>query len=271
MSLFCGAGPGPCGRPARPYPCGPRCAALPLRRRRPPRTAFHIQHTRGVGELSHSAREWVWEKSTTRGTARLVLLALAERVGESCVAFGSTRALAARTNASERAVSDAIKATIRLGELELVEGRRGPYGARVYRLPDAVGWVPGAAVEGVQILQPRRTGVRKLHPRGRRFFRGGLQFLRGWGGRFCTPEPEEREWNGKEAEGRARARGLCRRGWRCCDLSAFRLDPGRRADRVGRCLRPPAAPRARRPRPRNREVARPPGDCAGPDRGPMAR
>ncbi|WP_371518010.1 helix-turn-helix domain-containing protein [Kitasatospora sp. NBC_01300] len=98
--------------------------------------------------MSHSAREWVWEKSTTRGTARLVLLALAERVGESCVAFGSTRALAARTNASERAVSDAIKATIRLGELELVEGRRGPYGARVYRLPDAVGWVPGAAVEG---------------------------------------------------------------------------------------------------------------------------
>ncbi|MFE7638327.1 helix-turn-helix domain-containing protein [Kitasatospora sp. NPDC057518] len=77
-----------------------------------------------------------------------MLLALAERAGTACVAFGSTRTLAVRANASERAVSDAIKAAIRLGELELVEGRRGPYGARVYRLPKAVGWTPGTAVEG---------------------------------------------------------------------------------------------------------------------------
>ncbi|MFD4659320.1 helix-turn-helix domain-containing protein [Kitasatospora sp. NPDC058444] len=98
--------------------------------------------------MSHLAREWVWECSDTRGTARLVLLALAERAGESCVAFGSTRALSERVNSSERAVSDAIKAAIRLGELQLVEGRRGPYGARVYRLPKAVGWTPGTPTEG---------------------------------------------------------------------------------------------------------------------------
>lgn len=98
--------------------------------------------------MSHLAREWVWECSDSRGTARLVLLALAERAGTACVAFGSTRALAERVNSSERAVSDAIKSVIRLGELQLVEGRRGPYGARVYRLPKAVGWTPGTPVEG---------------------------------------------------------------------------------------------------------------------------
>ncbi|SDT69629.1 hypothetical protein SAMN05216371_3836 [Streptomyces sp. TLI_053] len=117
--------------------------------------------------MSRLAREWVWECSDARGTARLVLLALAERAGESCVAFGSTRALSERVNSSERAVSDAIKAAIRLGELELVEGRRGPYGARVYRLPKAVGWTPGAPVEGGEDSSaPTAEGCENCTPGG---------------------------------------------------------------------------------------------------------
>ncbi|AUG78078.1 hypothetical protein CFP65_3277 [Kitasatospora sp. MMS16-BH015] len=96
--------------------------------------------------MSHSARDWVWERSRTRGTARLVLLSLADHVtGPECLAYGSTRSLAGRTGAGERTVVTAVDRAVALGELEVVAGRRGPRGERVYRLPHAVGWVPGAA------------------------------------------------------------------------------------------------------------------------------
>ena len=96
--------------------------------------------------MSHSARDWVWERSRTRGTARLVMLSLADHVtGPECLAYGSTRSLAGRTGAGERTVVTAVDRAVALGELEVVKGRRGPRGERVYRLPRAVGWVPGAA------------------------------------------------------------------------------------------------------------------------------
>ncbi len=90
----------------------------------------------------------MWEESRARGTARLVLLSLAEHAGPACTAYGSTRSLAARTRASQRAVVAAVDTALASGELQLVEGRRGPRGERVYRLPHAVGWVPGADSDG---------------------------------------------------------------------------------------------------------------------------
>ncbi|WP_063795011.1 helix-turn-helix domain-containing protein [Kitasatospora sp. MBT66] len=157
--------------------------------------------------MSHLAREWVWECSDARGTARLVLLALAERAGSECVAFGSTRTLAARTNASERSVSDAIKAAIRLGELELVEGRLGPYGARVYRLPKAVGWTPGAAVEGEEDSSaPADGGCENCTPGGADSSGRGCSSC-GAGGADSAPQNQrEREVTGGKQRS-ARGRG----------------------------------------------------------------
>jgi hypothetical protein len=94
--------------------------------------------------MSHSARDWVWEQSRARGTARLVMLSLADHVtGPECLAYGSTTSLAGRTGAGRRTVVTAVDRAIELGELEIVRGRTGPRGERVYRLPLAVGWTPG--------------------------------------------------------------------------------------------------------------------------------
>ncbi|WP_035799891.1 helix-turn-helix domain-containing protein [Kitasatospora mediocidica] len=99
--------------------------------------------------MSHSARDWVWERSRARGTARLVMLSLADHVtGPECLAYGSTTSLAERTGAGRRTVVTAVDRAIELGELEIVRGRTGPRGERVYRLPLAVGWTPGTVPTG---------------------------------------------------------------------------------------------------------------------------
>ncbi|WP_344462789.1 hypothetical protein [Kitasatospora kazusensis] len=87
-----------------------------------------------------------------------MMLSLADHVtGPECLAYGSTRSLAGRTGAGERTVVTAVDRALALGELEVVEGRRGPRGERVYRLPRAVGWVPGAA-EPAEPESPEQPG-----------------------------------------------------------------------------------------------------------------
>jgi DNA-binding FadR family transcriptional regulator len=66
--------------------------------------------------MSVNAREWVWEYSSSRGTARLVLLSIADRVAdEKCVAWASLTSLMERTNASRTAVRDALAALDKSG------------------------------------------------------------------------------------------------------------------------------------------------------------
>lgn len=88
--------------------------------------------------------DWVWTKSKSKGVGRLVLLALADKAkpatGE-CKAYGSLSFLQQRANCTREAVTDAITVLGKLGELEPVEGEKGPYGAAVYRLPRAVGHI----------------------------------------------------------------------------------------------------------------------------------
>ncbi|WP_338676767.1 helix-turn-helix domain-containing protein [Streptomyces sp. SCSIO 30461] len=86
--------------------------------------------------MSRDAREWVWEDSRSRGTARLILLSIADRVADDqCVAWASLASLMERTNASRNAVRRALAALADSGELELLDRYEGPHRSSVYRLP----------------------------------------------------------------------------------------------------------------------------------------
>ncbi|GGY28101.1 hypothetical protein [Streptomyces xanthochromogenes] len=85
--------------------------------------------------MSLAATDWVWTRSRARGAARLVLLAVADRAGADGVAYAGTAALMQRTRAARSTVRHAVDALLASGELAVVEGRIGPGGETVYRLP----------------------------------------------------------------------------------------------------------------------------------------
>ncbi|MCI3225565.1 helix-turn-helix domain-containing protein [Streptomyces sp. NP-1717] len=96
--------------------------------------------------MSKDAREWVWERSSSRGTARLVLLSIADRVPDGqCVAWASVASLMQRTNASRNAVRGALTALAASGELEMLDAFIGPQRSTVYRLPRTAAQLAKAA------------------------------------------------------------------------------------------------------------------------------
>ncbi|MGW4160018.1 helix-turn-helix domain-containing protein [Streptomyces sp. SS162] len=126
--------------------------------------------------MSSEAREWVWEHSSSRGTARLVLLSIADRVvDEQCVSWASLSSLAKRTRASVSTVREAIDRLVHAGELEQLDDLTGPQRSTVYRLPLAAqavaetaqaedaGQVPAGEYEAAPTLRVsvlRRYGIR---------------------------------------------------------------------------------------------------------------
>lgn len=96
--------------------------------------------------MSHEASAWVWENSQTKGVGRFILLAIADKAPAStCQAYASLSWLEGMANAGRPAVVEALKNVLGSGELEVVEGETGPFGAKVYRLPKALGYIPGSA------------------------------------------------------------------------------------------------------------------------------
>jgi hypothetical protein len=84
--------------------------------------------------MSVKAMSWVWEHSRAKGSARMVLLALADHAGqEDGDSWPSVGRLARRCGLGERTVQQAITTLVDLGELE-VQWRCGPRGANRYRL-----------------------------------------------------------------------------------------------------------------------------------------
>ncbi|MGA5065379.1 helix-turn-helix domain-containing protein [Streptomyces exfoliatus] len=125
--------------------------------------------------MSSDAREWVWEHSSSRGTARLVLLSIADRVAdEQCVSWASLSSLAKRTRASVSTVREAIGRLVDAGELEPLDDFTGPQRSTVYRLPLAAkavaeaqdenaGQAPTDSSEDAPVLRIsalRRYGIR---------------------------------------------------------------------------------------------------------------
>ncbi|MFK0160765.1 helix-turn-helix domain-containing protein [Streptomyces sp. NPDC090493] len=127
--------------------------------------------------MSSEAREWVWEHSSSRGTARLVLLSIADRVADDqCVSWASLSSLAKRTHASVSTVREAIDRLVDAGELEQLDDLTGPQRSTVYRLPLAAKAVAETAegdedaghaskeepeaVSALRISALRRCGIR---------------------------------------------------------------------------------------------------------------
>ncbi|WP_033306496.1 helix-turn-helix domain-containing protein [Streptomyces iakyrus] len=126
--------------------------------------------------MSSEAREWVWEHSSSRGTARLVLLSIADRVAdEQCISWASLSSLAKRTRASVSTVREAIDRLVHAGELEQLDDLTGPQRSTVYRLPlaakavaetsedEEAGQAPAEVPEATPALRIsalRRCGIR---------------------------------------------------------------------------------------------------------------
>ncbi|WP_129287538.1 helix-turn-helix domain-containing protein [Streptomyces sp. GZWMJZ-114] len=124
--------------------------------------------------MSSDAREWVWEHSSSRGTARLVLLSIADRVpDEQCVSWASLSSLAKRTRASVSTVREALARLLETGELKQLVGLTGPQQSTVYRLPLAAqalwealqdeegdGAAPLEEVPELDLAALRRYGIR---------------------------------------------------------------------------------------------------------------
>jgi len=103
--------------------------------------------------MSLDAREWVWDHSRSKGTARMVLALIADRCPDRrCIAYASVPTLMKRANASRTAVRDALAKLIADGELVPLAGRKGPRGETYYHLPDAARFLAEQDAEGDQDL-----------------------------------------------------------------------------------------------------------------------
>lgn len=108
--------------------------------------------------MSLDAQDWAWEHSASKNTARLVLLAIADKAsGPDVSAYAGTTFLMRRTNASRTAVIKAVDALLDLGELEIVVGRTGPHGETRYRLPGAKGHARKGGTDSVPVQNPYRS------------------------------------------------------------------------------------------------------------------
>lgn len=115
----------------------------------------------------------VWEHSEAKGSALLLLLAVADYADEDGVAYPSVAALAKKSRMSERNTQYALKRLEQMGELAIKPGE-GPRGANLYRVlvernlplfePDSGGAkLAGAKFAGCKTKQ---DGVQPVSERG---------------------------------------------------------------------------------------------------------
>lgn len=113
--------------------------------------------------MSYDAREWVWDHSRSKGTARMVLALIADRCRDRhCVAYASVPTLMKRANASRTAVRDALAKLITSGELVQLPARKGPRGETYYLLPVAARFLTDQPREGDRIPAPQGSRIPTL-------------------------------------------------------------------------------------------------------------
>ncbi|GAB2804054.1 DNA-binding protein [Streptomyces chlorus] len=113
--------------------------------------------------MSYEAREWVWDHSSSKGTARMVLALIADRCRDRrCIAYASLPTLMKRANASRTAVRDALTKLIAGGELVQLAGRKGPRGETYYHLPAAARFLAEQAAAGDRNPAPKGEQIPTL-------------------------------------------------------------------------------------------------------------
>jgi len=125
--------------------------------------------------MSISVMSAVWANSKSTGSARLVLLAIADFADDSGRAYPSVNTLAKKAAISERTAQYSIRELITLGELTVGEND-GPRGCNVYR----VQCLQGAENAGVQ---DGTQGGAKRDMQGCKMEHRGVQTI--------APEPSE--------------------------------------------------------------------------------
>ncbi|MFF8997103.1 hypothetical protein ACF1GW_30785 [Streptomyces achromogenes] len=151
--------------------------------------------------MSLDAQDWVWEHSASKNTPRLVLLAIADKAsGADVSAYAGTTFLMRRANASRTAVIKAVDTLLECGELEIVEGKKGPHGETRYRIPGAKGHHRKGGTESVPVQNPDRSG--KETPGGTESVPGGSTFHTGRG-----PESVPHNAVNTDTPGRTQKRG----------------------------------------------------------------
>jgi hypothetical protein len=117
--------------------------------------------------VSVKVMTWVWDHSQSRGSDRLVLLAIADCASEDgSNAYPSMAELVRKTGLSERAVQYAVKALVLLGEL-FVAANGGPRGCNRYRVVMAEGvqeMLPALDAPPQTVRGARNAGVQDMHP-----------------------------------------------------------------------------------------------------------
>jgi GNAT superfamily N-acetyltransferase len=93
--------------------------------------------------MSAKATNWVWEESQSTGSARLVLLALADWANEKGVCFGSYRGLAKKTRLSVATVTRSLRELEAAGEVKQLEP--GGFGTADPRKPASDWLLPKVA------------------------------------------------------------------------------------------------------------------------------
>jgi hypothetical protein len=83
--------------------------------------------------MSNAALTAVWNRSKSEGTARLVLLSIADRADDKGRAFCGAKDLCQRTNAGRRTVFDALRELREIGELNVLAAK-GPRGCNRYQI-----------------------------------------------------------------------------------------------------------------------------------------
>ena len=83
--------------------------------------------------MSNAVLSAVWNRSRSEGTARLVLLSIADRAYEKGRAFCGAKDLCQRANAGRRTIFTALRELKELKELNIMEGK-GPRGCNRYEI-----------------------------------------------------------------------------------------------------------------------------------------
>lgn len=133
--------------------------------------------------MTIDAMHWVWNHSRTKGNARLVLLAVADKApGPDVTVKMGTTEFRARLNASRSVVQNAVDKALESGELVVAEPEAGSRAA-TYQLPFAVGYVrPAPGVRGPEsgpVAEQQGPGIEAPNSEQRPGIRAGSENARG--------------------------------------------------------------------------------------------
>jgi len=140
----------------------------------------------------------VWHHSKHKGTALLLVLALADQANDEGVCWPSVQTLAHKTRLSERSVQNLLPEVLGSGEVEVLKETHGGHSPRVYRVvaPPAPARAPTPRGAKSSPLRKRRPGVQISGSRGEESGSPGVQLLptgvqiSGLGVKPVAPEPE---------------------------------------------------------------------------------